>query len=90
MRFIEYIEDFVPEDTDAPSYSTYPQTGIYRTKSNMYYLVNKEAYSVTFIGNTLNFSTDRKETSTINEDFVLKLIAVTSSPVLATQLIKGN
>lgn len=91
MQYLEYYTDYVPEDTVAALYSSYPRSGIYRTKAGLYYLANKEGMLSTYIGNSIALKElkEHKESS-INEDFLLKVIAVTQSPVLATQLIKGT
>ena len=91
MQFIEYMDNIILEDTPSTMASSAPKTGIYKTKSGMYYLVVKESYSATYIGNTVNFSEikDPKPQQT-SEDFLLKLVAISQKPELSVQLTQGN
>lgn len=89
MRYLEYVESYMPTPGAEYSVALYPKTGIYKNMAG-WIIVLKEANLVYPIG-TIDPKLDEMQPSQGHgEDFLLKLIAVTQSPVLATQLIKGN
>lgn len=91
MQFIEYMENIVVDDPTSTTVQQVPKTGIYKTKSGVYYLILKEAGASYFIGNNVIFNkiSDPKPQQT-SEDFLLKLVAISQKPELSVQLTQGN
>ena len=89
MKYLKLNESFRPLLGEEYNTTKYPESGLYKIASG-YIFIDKISNLVFGISsNNLEFE-EVSPKDNLQEDFILKLIAVTSSPVLAAQLIKGN